>query len=103
MIIFSAVRSNGRLGFLGDSRRANVMLTRARRSLVVVGHEETLLRSSLSQRNGIWPAWLRWVRKHGRVVEVDSNGGAALLKVKVGHMLSTEELEEVEYYCEEEV
>ena len=40
----SLVRSNpaGEIGFLADTRRTNVALTRARRALVVVGDSATL-------------------------------------------------------------
>ncbi len=44
VILITLVRSNatGEIGFLGDTRRMNVALTRARRSLIVVGDSATL-------------------------------------------------------------
>jgi superfamily I DNA and/or RNA helicase len=43
-IVISMVRSNQRqeIGFLGDVRRMNVALTRARRKLLVIGDSATL-------------------------------------------------------------
>jgi superfamily I DNA and/or RNA helicase len=54
VILFSCVRSNdhGRLGFLADHRRLNVMLTRAKRGLVVVGCR------SLLETDPLWKRWL---------------------------------------------
>ncbi|KAJ1620686.1 P-loop containing nucleoside triphosphate hydrolase protein [Pavlovales sp. CCMP2436] len=43
-LIYSATRASG-LGFVADVRRLNVALTRARQSLVVVGHAATLVRN----------------------------------------------------------
>jgi superfamily I DNA and/or RNA helicase len=45
-ILISLVRSNreGKIGFLADTRRMNVALTRARRKLIVVGDSATLCR-----------------------------------------------------------
>ncbi len=43
-MLISLVRSNstGEIGFLGDTRRMNVALTRARRKLIVIGDSATL-------------------------------------------------------------
>ena len=48
VILVSLVRSNekGEIGFLSDTRRMNVALTRARRCLVVIGDSATLARHS---------------------------------------------------------
>merc|ERR1719397_344836 len=55
VLVISGTRSNsdGIVGFLRDSRRFNVMFTRAKRGLVVVGNRKTLERD----RN-----WRRWFR-----------------------------------------
>ena len=44
LVIVSLVRSNmeGEMGFLGDTRRMNVAMTRARRKLIVIGDSATL-------------------------------------------------------------
>lgn len=61
LIIFSAVRSNkyGNMGFLSDWRRLNVMITRARRGLIVVGDLGTL------KADGTWNRWLQWAKLNG--------------------------------------
>ena len=63
-IIISTTRSNaaGVLGFIEDDRRMNVMLTRARKGLVVVGDEETL------KRGNRWSQWLAWCHQNGTVI-----------------------------------
>ena len=54
------MRANRRraLGFVADARRLNVMLTRARRGLVLFGAAETL------EADDDWRAYLRWLRRH---------------------------------------
>ena len=53
-VIISLVRSNqqGEIGFLADTRRMNVALTRARRKLLVIGDSATI---------GGHPFYLRWL------------------------------------------
>jgi superfamily I DNA and/or RNA helicase len=51
-VIVSLVRSNesGQIGFLGDLRRLNVALTRARRGLIVIGDSTTISRHPVYQK-----------------------------------------------------
>lgn len=65
LIIFSAVRSNvkGDVGFLSDGRRMNVMLTRARRGLIVIADPDTL---QCEKTN--WSTWLQWVTSRKAVI-----------------------------------
>ena len=48
VVILSMVRSNptGEIGFLADTRRTNVALTRAKRKLIVIGDSATLARNA---------------------------------------------------------
>ncbi|HIF46535.1 MAG TPA: hypothetical protein EYQ73_07100 [Candidatus Poseidoniales archaeon] len=61
IIILSTVRSNsdGNIGFLKDSRRLNVAMTRAKRGLIVVGDDRTL------RHDRTWSSWLDWVSELG--------------------------------------
>ncbi|MDE2039750.1 MAG: AAA family ATPase [Elusimicrobia bacterium] len=59
--IVSLVRSNddGEVGFLGDTRRMNVALTRARRLLIVIGDSATLA------QHPFYSAFIEYVDFHG--------------------------------------
>ena len=69
VVVFSAVRANDdghgwkQVGFLDDPHRMNVLLTRARRGLVVVGNRETLASDQL------WSCWIDYVDQHKLVVD----------------------------------
>lgn len=60
VIVFSAVRCNehGYVGFLDDSKRMNVLLTRARRGMIVIGNKQTL------QACDLWRKWIEWVEEN---------------------------------------
>ena len=72
-VVFTATRSSEGgargVGFLADPRRVNVMLTRAKRGLVVIGAPETL-----RTERKVWGTWLRWAHASGVVM---LPGGAA--------------------------
>jgi len=60
-VVMCTVRSNtkGEVGFLSDSRRMNVALTRARRKLIVIGDSATLGADEFFQ------SLLQWFEEHG--------------------------------------
>lgn len=62
LVLVSTVRSNsaGKIGFLSDHRRTNVLLTRARRGLIIFGDSHTL-----ANEQEIWQPWLGWLRARG--------------------------------------
>lgn len=64
-IIVSLVRSNTYqgIGFVADKRRLNVMLTRAKYALVIVGNPFTLY------KNTMWASLLDWYDKRGNIYE----------------------------------
>eukprot|EP00873_Tetraselmis_striata_P027611 jgi/Tetstr1/447875/TSEL_035184.t1 len=81
VIVFSAVRANvgGSVGFLADARRVNVMLTRAKRGLVVVGAGNTLAREPT-----VWGPWLKWASGCGLVAGVPAQDGSAAAALASG-------------------
>ncbi|CAM8971129.1 unnamed protein product [Rhodiola kirilowii] len=75
-VIISMVRSNtlGAVGFLGDSRRMNVAITRARKHVAVICDSSTICHNTFLAR------LLRHIRHFGRVKHADpgSFGGTGL-------------------------
>lgn len=63
VIIFSAVRSGDTLGFLADSRRINVAITRAKYALWVVANAKCL------QNNSVWGRFVQYCKALNKVVD----------------------------------
>lgn len=66
VVIFSAVRSNsqGKIGFLNDSRRLNVAVSRARRQFILIGDSSTL------EKNKVFLSLISYIRMCGLVMEM---------------------------------
>ena len=77
------VRDNprGDVGFLADWRRLNVMLTRARRGLVVIGSASTLARGDPAG----WGRWLAWCTARGFIVDPARGGADAPTPPPISH------------------
>jgi superfamily I DNA and/or RNA helicase len=70
VIIFTAVRSNetGKVGFLDKWRRMNVMMTRPRRGLIIIGNRKTL------RCDRRWGKWLQWAASAGVIFNERASG-----------------------------
>jgi senataxin len=68
IVIISCVRSGGSIGFLDDSHRMNVMLTRSKNALYIVGNL-----SQLSLQDPNWKALMDHARAKRLIVNVDQN------------------------------
>ena len=69
VIVISMVRDNdeGQLGFLGDLRRMNVAITRARMKLIIIGNSETLC------RHPFYAAFYEYIKECGQVIRSGVN------------------------------
>jgi len=66
LVLVSTVRADGEVGFLRDPRRANVLLTRAQRGLIVFGNRHTL-----ASEKTVWAPWLHWVEQMGALIRLE--------------------------------
>ncbi|WVO18331.1 hypothetical protein L204_106046 [Cryptococcus depauperatus] len=82
VIIFSTVRSNpgGWIGFLGDWRRVNVGLTRARRGLIMIGSKETLKKAKVGfvtannlpeGGSKVWRDYMEYLEREGLIMDIE--------------------------------
>jgi len=66
LVLVSTVRTNSEVGFMRDPRRVNVLLTRARRGLIVFGDALTL-----ESESDVWKPWVDWLHEQRAVLSLD--------------------------------
>lgn len=101
IVIFSAVRSNlmRELGFLRDSRRLNVAITRAKRGLIIVGDQSVLrtcrhwgsLLESLENRNCSMDAEELNGEKHLVLLDMNDSDRRKIADQSIDGMFDTED------------
>jgi hypothetical protein len=57
------------VGFLEDDQRMNVMLTRARKGIIVFGDKKTFEIASAGESR--WKEWIHWCQQHGTSIVLD--------------------------------
>ena len=84
VIVFSAVRCNehGFVGFLDDEKRMNVLLTRARRGMIVIGNKATL------QKCDLWKKWIEWVEENNLARDCNQDGVTGRMLKQVNFLVS---------------
>ena len=89
VIVFCCTRANpnGNVGFLADPRRVNVMLTRARRGLIIIGNLGTLRRDP-----EVWGPWLQWAGDNGLICGLAAADADAASRLATIGMSSLEEI-----------
>ncbi|MCL7042633.1 hypothetical protein MKW94_021725 [Papaver nudicaule] len=95
--IFSCVRANkeGKIGFLGDSRRMNVGITRARSSVLVVGSASTL------KKDKHWNSLVENARNRGCFFQVKKPYPSFFSDENLESMRVPDKLEQMEQHMDE--
>ena len=69
IVIISIVRSNrdGEIGFVSGQERVNVMLSRARDGMVIIGNKETLTSARSPKGRELWTQIIQYMEERGQV------------------------------------
>ena len=78
IVVFVTVRSNlhGKIGFLGDMRRVNVVMTRAKAGCIVIGDGKTLTSAADDKTKEVQELWVRLLGMSKHLVMNKEHTGA---------------------------